>query len=367
MLTAGDGPIVDSEGRILDPHKIWEAKQNHLPEEVDIFVKDWSPQQMSPKLDQIQSSKVVWPNENYVVNPVRLDVYTCESPLLQQATTSQKRSLEIRKMNGWEPTCSLFFMDRKGDFTKEICIEAAAPPRRNRFRPSTQSNHRDLSDWTPRETVHAFVTATNVPGAKEFSIDWADSPDRYVISPDLQPAMGWRRTFRFAAYPVTQYYILEKIAYHNVLEAEGGKGLTSNIERGPVVFAKKGWSLKGSFYAFDLPITGTNKYTVYTMEEPFPRMMIAIGAISHVEAWKEKFHFYAFDVPVPATCVYQLQHCVRSIHSTAASVSRHRLSVEDPRNPFEFRMNIYVFPAPLENCSITQTPINIEEEPWTEK
>jgi hypothetical protein len=48
---------------------------------------------------------------------------------------------------------------------------------------------------------------------------------------------------------------------------------------------------------------------------------------------------------------------VRSIHSTAASVPRHKLSIEDAQLPFEFRMKLYVFPAPLENCSITQEAI----------
>jgi hypothetical protein len=35
-------------------------------------------------------------------------------------------------------------------------------------------------------------------------------------------------------------------------------------------------------------------------------------------------------------------------------VRRHRLTLEHPRLPWEFRMNIYVFPAGLEDCTITQ-------------
>lgn len=45
----------------------------------------------------------------------------------------------------------------------------------------------------------------------------------------------------------------------------------------------------------------------------------------------------------------------RSINSTDAGIRRHRLTLEHPRLPWEFRMNIYVFPAALQDCTITQT------------
>jgi hypothetical protein len=335
---------------------LWEAKQDNFPEDLDVFVKDWVKQQMSSKLDWKNTSKVVWPNLPYQVKPVHLDVYECKVPYLQQATTSRKDSNKIRQLKGWLPVRTIILVDQPGEYTKDMLIEAAAPPRRSRFRPSTQKNHRDLTDWSLKETFQGYVTAANIPGAVEFCIDWADSPDRYQISSEIEPAMGWRRLFRFGGYPVTQFYILEKIVFHDVLEAEGGRGLTCKIEKGPVCFARKGWKLKGSFYAFDEPINGSNKYTVYFMEDPFPRTMVATGDISKVEAWEPMFHFYAFDVPAPGTCLYNLQHCVRSIHSTASSVSRHRLTIQDASNPFEFRMAIYVFPAGLAQCSLTQEP-----------
>jgi len=49
------------------------------------------------------------------------------------------------------------------------------------------------------------------------------------------------RMFRFAGYPATQYYILEKQVYHECLESEGGSGLTAIIESGPLLYAKKHW------------------------------------------------------------------------------------------------------------------------------
>lgn len=52
--------------------------------------------------------------------------------------------------------------------------------------------------------------------------------------------------------------------------------------------------------------------------------------------------------------MYSLQHCVRSIRSTEAGVSRHRLTMADAQMPWEFRFNIYVFLAGLEDCTITE-------------
>ena len=47
--------------------------------------------------------------------------------------------------------------------------------------------------------------------------------------------------YRFGAYPVSQYYIMEKEVYHECLDAEGGSGLASTIECGPILYARKHW------------------------------------------------------------------------------------------------------------------------------
>jgi len=88
-----------------------------------------------------------------------------------------------------------------------------------------------------------------------------------------------------------------------------------------------------------------SQYTVYTRDDPFPRINVAIGPIAHMEEWTLQHQFYAFDIALAGTCLLTLQHCVRSIYNAASNVSRHRLTTEDPRLPWEFRMHIYVFPA----------------------
>ncbi len=56
------------------------------------------------------------------------------------------------------------------------------------------------------------------------------------------------------------------------------------------------------------------------------------------------------------TCLYNIHHCLRSIHSAAASIQRHRMTTEDPRGSWEYRLKIYVFPADLEDCTFSQNP-----------
>jgi hypothetical protein len=81
-----------------------------------------------------------------------------------------------------------------------------------------------------------------------------------------------------------------------------------------------------------------------------------LSFISFLPCFSNSISFYAFDIPVPDTMCYHVQHCTRSIYSLAAAIPRHRFTTEDPRTPWEFRMDLYVVPAALEDCSFTQTP-----------
>lgn len=162
--------------------------------------------------------------------------------------------------------------------------------------------------------------------------------------------------YRFSAYPATQYYVLERRVAHISLEAEGGTGLTYDIVSGPSCFARKDWRIIAAFFAFDLPMCGSTKYTVYYRKDPFPRIIIAVGPITRPEEWIVKFSFYAFDTAVPGTCVFGIHHCIRSIHSIAASLSRHRITLEDARMPWEFRMTMYAFPVAIADISLVNFP-----------
>ncbi len=153
------------------------------------------------------------------------------------------------------------------------------------------------------------------PGSIDFFIDWTDGPDRYLLSSNIDPTHGWRRLWRFAAYPATQYYILERRIESALFDSDLGWADTHDLKRGPIIYAEKNWRLKGSFYAFDCALPSSNKYTVYTREDPFRRMVITMGeSFDDADQWTVAFSFYAFDIPVPGTCVYYLHHSLRYFH-----------------------------------------------------
>jgi hypothetical protein len=85
-------------------------------------------------------------------------------------------------------------------------------------------------------------------------------------------------------------------------------------------------------------------------------MIVALERIEKAHEWDVSMKFYAFDIPIPGTACYQLQHCLRSIYSTAAAIPRHRITTSEVRMPWEFRMNLYAFPADLADCSFSTTP-----------
>jgi hypothetical protein len=223
-----------------------------------------------------------------------------------------------------------------------------------------------MGQWVAKEKICAFRESVGIPGSASFAVDWCDSPDRYFIANVMdEPLLGMRRLSRFAGYPVTQYYILERKVEHECLKSDGGSGMTYLIRKGLNCFARKNWRLCGSFYAFDMELRCSNKYTVYTRNDPFPRMQVCMGNIAYPEQWTADFSFYAFDIPLPGSCVYMLQHCVRSIKSTEAGVSRHRMTMLDAQMPWEFRFNMFVMPAGVEDVTLVEesdVPLPVYEE-----
>lgn len=343
--------VVDKDGRLLSSEPI---KSENEPEEYSIFVSKWNPPWLASLSDGAAASHYVWPDISECVMLKRVDCFELDSPRCQQATTDIEESRRVRVTPNWSPVMSFFLLNIQTPYTRPLRIESTGPPRRHKYIVNGKKNSRDTSKWVYRETVNGFIGSERIPGTSDYSVDFQDSPDRYYFSESPAPDLGLRRLYRFAAYPATQYFILERVVVNDALESEGGSGLTAQIEKGPFCFMKKGWRLVGSFFAFDKQLTGSNQYTVYTRNDPFPRINVAIGPIAHMEEWTVQHQFYAFDVAIAGTCLLTLQHCVRSIYNAASNVSRHRLTTEDPKMPWEFRMQIYVFPADLEDCSLTE-------------
>lgn len=343
------GNIHDNEGRLIDPRI--KVSSTEGSEDITVFTSVWHDPIIAPAISGNDASKLIWPDLPFTVKLVKLDVYKCDAPEVQQATTDVLLSRRIRQLNGYRYQFSVFFLNEPISFTKKLHIETAGPPRRDKFTFDGKVNNRDLTVWIRKESLNAYITAERIPGCAPVCADFCDSPDRYFISLKDTADMGFRRMYRFGGYPTTQYYVLESRVVQDCLEAEGGAGMTYIIEYGPSCYAKKGWKISSSFLAFDYQLTGSNLYTVYMRNDPFPRMMIVLGVIDRPDEWEVKCTFYALDVPVYGTCTMQVHHCIRSIYSTAASVSRHRLTNQNTQQPWEFRFQLYVFPIYLADCT----------------
>lgn len=349
-------PRHDAEGRLLKLVKNV-VNYDEMPENLDTYVSKWETVKLSSKIDWDWTSRFAWPDiKDSIVHLKRLDVYQTDAPISQQATTDITLSRKMRNTPGWYPVQSIFFLDVPTPMTFELKIEATGPPRRHMFRPSNKSNPRDLSSWVEKEKVLAYIGPDRIPGTTAFYVDYCDLPDRYFISHSSDAILGRRRLYRLAAYASVQYFVLEKRVFHELLAEEGGYGTTYQIVEGPIPFAQYGWRVIGSFYGFTHQLPSTSRYTVYQRQDPFPRMLIALEAIQNAEEWDSSISFYAFDIPIPNTALYTVQHCLRSIYSTNAAIPRHRITTQESRLPWEFRMNLYLFPADLEDCTFTTTP-----------
>jgi hypothetical protein len=103
-----------------------------LAEDFDVFRTGWQQQRICSKVDWRSSSLSVWPDIQHVVILKRLDVYVCESPPSQQATTDPEESRLIRNTPGWLQFMTIFVINEHMYMTKDFLIESAGPPRRCR-------------------------------------------------------------------------------------------------------------------------------------------------------------------------------------------------------------------------------------------
>ena len=279
VIPPPSGAIVDKDGRllasepVLDPWPI---------EDYNTFVSTFNSPWMAAVEDGAQASKYVWPDIEGCVNLVRVDVFELDYPRCQQATTDVEESRRVRMTPNWSPVFNFFLLNMETQFTRPLRIESTGPPRRHKYIVNGKKNSRDTSTWVYKETVNGYIGADRIPGTTDFYVDFQDSPDRYYIADGPTPDLGLRRLYRFAGYPVTQYFILERVVVSDALESEGGSGLTCMIEKGPYLFMRKGWKIASSFFAFDKEMYGSNQYSVYSRQDPFPRINIAIGPIRYV-------------------------------------------------------------------------------------
>ena len=95
---AGSAPPVYKEGHdtlgIITGQD--DIPEEYIAEDLNVFRSGWQQQRICSKADWRSSSLSVWPDIEHVVILKRLDVFVCESPPSQQASTDEEESRLIR-------------------------------------------------------------------------------------------------------------------------------------------------------------------------------------------------------------------------------------------------------------------------------
>lgn len=306
----------------------------------ELFIVSWQQQQI---IEDESYTRIVFTDGYSGLR--RLHVFQAEIPSTrQQFILDEAESRKVRQRSEWNHIRTLFCPCSSSDITKSYTVETADPPRRHRLRPLDKLNNRDLAVWSPHSNIDSLLTVTK--GSAEYFIDYADSPDRYVLSPDAMGATpGWRRLYRFIAFPATQYYIMA---------TEYNGNTSCFIASGQSIAVDPGWTLIGSFYGFDKQVPGSNRYTIFTRQDPFPRMLMSSEDVLQPEGWSVSEIFYAFDIPLPRTCPYLVKHAVPSVLKQHDHfVSRHKLTTLEYEREWDFRLRFFVYPASIEDCTFT--------------
>ena len=50
-----------------------------------------------------------------------------------------------------------------------------------------------MTDWKQKDTIDTYIGTDRIPGSQEYFVDFQDTPDRYNISSDPEPFIGFRR------------------------------------------------------------------------------------------------------------------------------------------------------------------------------
>ena len=120
-------------GRLIDQQRLWEMRQPDLPEDFNIFLSKYDRPWMSSPVDWPKTSKVSFPDLNFIVHLQRFDLYSCTNPPCQLGTTNSKDSAKYRRLAQFSPLRSFFLFNDHYDYTKTLEIDMAAPPQVRTF------------------------------------------------------------------------------------------------------------------------------------------------------------------------------------------------------------------------------------------
>eukprot|EP00639_Heterosigma_akashiwo_P007145 CAMPEP_0194558266 /NCGR_PEP_ID=MMETSP0292-20121207/242_1 /TAXON_ID=39354 /ORGANISM="Heterosigma akashiwo, Strain CCMP2393" /LENGTH=465 /DNA_ID=CAMNT_0039405865 /DNA_START=66 /DNA_END=1463 /DNA_ORIENTATION=- len=264
-------------------------------------------------------------------------------PLSQPEPYRQRFTRQEADEVDWSTFATFYAFAEAVPHADPVAVEAHPAPRRHRARRPRITFPRDITKWNESKKDTFYAYPQTYQGTNEFHVDWSSGPDRYMISQDGLPRMGWKRQFQFYAYGASKYHVLEKVL--DMATARPGERPGYKIVKGHYIPAEPGWRCRFGFYGLDDPAPGANLYHVQDQEEPFYRTRIGLERATHW-GWKDRFSFYAFDVPIHGTSKVSVHYMMRSTDSEDVYPDQHRITLGLPSGAWEHLFDFYAFPAP---------------------
>mmetsp|Transcript_59119 Transcript_59119/g.133855 ORF Transcript_59119/g.133855 Transcript_59119/m.133855 type:complete len:228 (-) Transcript_59119:766-1449(-) len=152
-------------------------------------------------VDGETGKRIVFPNLERVSPLVRISVLENMEPP-RHKTVISLGDWRDEASEEWAPVHYFYAFACPMPQTLPYTVEHRREPNCTRLRQSKAPQPRDVTTWTRDAPVPKgfFAFPEPVAGSSQFSIDWSSGPDRYQISDEHLPQLGWLRCFRFQAY-----------------------------------------------------------------------------------------------------------------------------------------------------------------------
>jgi len=304
----------------------------------DAFTLDFTVPEVVNMIDAAKGARTIWdrltsvfPEATSISPLVRINVL---EPLADPKPARQRFTRQEADEVDWGTSLVFFAFTEPMPHSERLLVEENAHPRRSRLSMARVKFQRDISKWHAVLSDSFFGFPQHYQGASEFHVDWSSGPDRYMITREILPTMGWKRQFQFYAYAANKFHVLQSL-----------KPVAYKIVKGYYIPAENGWKCLFGFYAFEDQVPGSNKYYVQFQDDPFFRIRMGVARSVHL-GWKDCLEFYALDVPIVGTTRISVHYNVRSIDSEDIYPEQHKLALTTHTSGmWEHLFDFYAFPA----------------------
>lgn len=287
-------------------------------------------------VDADRGKRIVFPDVFPVSPLVRLNVLEAQEPMRHKTTVSMG-DLKDEPNDFWQPVHTIFVFACPMPNTQPYIIELRREPFGTRLKIDGKTpQSRDISKWRNYTPPRGFYTFPDgVANTANYSLDWSTGPDRYMISREPRPVLGWMRCLRFQGYAAHKFHVLETFE----------PSLAYRVVQGGHMVVERGWHCLFAFYAFEEIIPGTTRFFVQEQHEPHYRIRVGLEASSS-HGWSDLTSFCAFDVPMPGTARFHVDYLIQSTESRTDTVEQSRVYIDDAWEPWQVKLQFYAYPAP---------------------